>query len=90
MISGSLRQVRYFYLFVDSYCSLTYIEYSLLLGLTDRRPQLPTATYRYNATSGAVFVVDDTLKQPNGIAFNPDASIVYISDTGMSHIFCGL
>jgi sugar lactone lactonase YvrE len=29
-----------------------------------------------------VFVVDDTLGQPNGIAFNPEGTIVYISDTG--------
>lgn len=50
--------------------------------LTDTPPQLPAASYRYNTTSGAVFVVDDTIGQPNGIAFNPDASVVYISDTG--------
>ncbi|KAH2119886.1 hypothetical protein KXV46_008975, partial [Aspergillus fumigatus] len=58
------------------------IEYSWFNKLTDTPPQLPSATYRYNPKSGAVFVVDDSLSQPNGIAFNPDYSIVYISDTG--------
>jgi sugar lactone lactonase YvrE len=57
-------------------------QYSWFNKLTDTPPQLPSATYRYNPKSGAVFVVDDTLSQPNGIAFNPDYSIVYISDTG--------
>ncbi|KAF9887450.1 hypothetical protein FE257_010167 [Aspergillus nanangensis] len=44
-------------------------------------PPLPCASYRYNQTSGAVFVVDDSLGQPNGIAFNPEGSIVYIGDS---------
>lgn len=30
--------------------------------------------------------MDDTIAQPNGIAFSPDYSIVYISDTGLSNI----
>lgn len=57
-------------------------QYSWFNSLTDTPPQLPCASYRYNPKSGAVFVVDDTIAQPNGIAFSPDYSIVYISDTG--------
>ncbi|EAW07931.1 SMP-30/gluconolactonase/LRE family protein [Aspergillus clavatus NRRL 1] len=57
-------------------------QYSWFNKLTDTPPQLPSATYRYNPSSGAVFVVEDTLSQPNGIAFNPDYSIVYIGDSG--------
>lgn len=57
-------------------------DYSWFNALTDTPPQLPTASYRYNATSGAVFLIDDSIKQPNGIAFSPDASTLYISDTG--------
>jgi sugar lactone lactonase YvrE len=64
------------------HCTDALAEYSWFNKLTDTPPQLPSATYRYNPKSGAVFVVDDTLSQPNGIAFNPDYSIVYISDTG--------
>ncbi|KAL4896371.1 lactonohydrolase [Aspergillus ambiguus] len=57
-------------------------DYSWFNNLTDTAPQLPCASYRYNQTSGAVFVIDDTMGQPNGIAFNPEGTIVYISDTG--------
>ncbi|PYH40600.1 SMP-30/gluconolactonase/LRE family protein [Aspergillus saccharolyticus JOP 1030-1] len=56
-------------------------DYSWFNGLTDTPPQLPSASYRYNTSSGAVVVIDDSLGQPNGIAFTPDGSIVYISDT---------
>jgi sugar lactone lactonase YvrE len=50
--------------------------------LTDTPPQLPSASYRYSQKTGAVFVVDDTLQQPNGIALNSDHTTLYISDTG--------
>ncbi|KAE8354441.1 hypothetical protein BDV28DRAFT_83571 [Aspergillus coremiiformis] len=56
-------------------------QYSWFNALTDTPPQLPSASYRYNASSGAVFVVDDSIGQPNGIAFNPAGSTVYITDT---------
>ena len=59
------------------------LDYSWIQYLTDTPPQLPPASYRYNATSGAVFLVDDTVTQPNGIAFSPDGSTLYISDSGM-------
>lgn len=45
-------------------------------------PELPVAIYRFTPSTGAVRVVDDTLKQPNGLAFSPDYKIMYISDTG--------
>ena len=51
-------------------------------ALTDTAPQLETASYRFNPDTGATFVMDDSIVQPNGIALNPDASILYISDTG--------
>ncbi|KAL1856060.1 hypothetical protein Plec18170_003928 [Paecilomyces lecythidis] len=57
-------------------------QYSWFNSLTDTPPQLPSASYRYNRTTGAVFLIDDTLSQPNGIALSPDDSILYISDTG--------
>lgn len=57
-------------------------EYSWFNSLTDTPPQLPSASYRYSQKTGAVFVVDDTLQQPNGIALNSDHTTLYISDTG--------
>ncbi|KAL5394838.1 hypothetical protein PMIN06_009027 [Paraphaeosphaeria minitans] len=44
--------------------------------------KLPAASYRFDPTTGATFLIDDTLAQPNGIAINPNADTLYISDTG--------
>ncbi|KIX07676.1 uncharacterized protein Z518_02330 [Rhinocladiella mackenziei CBS 650.93] len=57
-------------------------NYSWFNALTDTAPQLPVASYRFNPETGATFLIDDTLEQPNGIAFTPDGKTLYISDTG--------
>ena len=57
-------------------------DYSWFNKLTDTAPQLPTACYRFNPDTGATFLIDDTIIQPNGIAFSPDGTTLYISDTG--------
>lgn len=44
-------------------------------------PQLPVASYRFDPATGAVFMIDDTMSEPNGIAFSPDGQTLYISDT---------
>jgi gluconolactonase len=41
--------------------------------------------YRIDAKSGAVSVVADDFDKPNGIAFSPDESSLYVADTGASH-----
>ena len=41
--------------------------------------------YRIDPETGAVTLVIDDLVQPNGIAFSPDESLLYVSDTGRSH-----
>ena len=41
--------------------------------------------YRIDAQSGAVSVVADDFEQPNGLAFSPDESLLYIVDTGITH-----
>src|ERR1700733_10274512 len=41
--------------------------------------------YRIDAVSGAVTVVADDFVQPNGLAFSPDESLLYIVDTGATH-----
>ncbi|MBI5716391.1 MAG: SMP-30/gluconolactonase/LRE family protein [Burkholderiales bacterium] len=41
--------------------------------------------YRWDAASGEVTVVADDFVQPNGLAFSPDESLLYIVDTGCTH-----
>jgi gluconolactonase len=41
--------------------------------------------YRIDAASGAVTVVASDFVQPNGLAFSPDESQLYIVDTGATH-----
>ena len=47
-------------------------------------PELPSAVYCWNMTSGAISVVVDTLPWPNGIAFSPDNQTVYITNTPLN------
>ncbi|KAI9830191.1 MAG: hypothetical protein M1826_004993 [Phylliscum demangeonii] len=48
----------------------------------ENAPVLGSATYRFRPRTGAVYLVEDTLQQPNGIAFAPDGQTLYLSDTG--------
>lgn len=57
-------------------------DYSWFNKLTDTPPQLPTASYRFDPNTGATYLIDMSLLQPNGIAFTPDGETLYISDTG--------
>ena len=41
--------------------------------------------YRIDPTTGAVDKVTDDFVKPNGLAFSPDESTLYIADTGASH-----
>ena len=41
--------------------------------------------YRIDPASGAVTVVASDFVQPNGLAFSPDESLLYIVDTGATH-----
>lgn len=41
--------------------------------------------YRVDPDSGAITVMADDFVRPNGIAFSPDESKVYIADTGATH-----
>ncbi|WP_437589070.1 SMP-30/gluconolactonase/LRE family protein [Sorangium sp. So ce1000] len=42
--------------------------------------------YRIDPVSGALTVVADDFVQPNGLAFSPDESLLYIADTGATHV----
>jgi gluconolactonase len=41
--------------------------------------------FRFDPTSGALNVATDLLSRPNGLAFSPDESVLYVSDTGDAH-----
>ena len=41
--------------------------------------------YRVDAGSGAIGIVASDFVQPNGLAFSPDESLLYIVDTGATH-----
>jgi len=47
--------------------------------------ELPTRTYRLDPATGVATIVDDTLVKPNGLAFSPEYSLLYLADTGASH-----
>ncbi|RAI58018.1 SMP-30/gluconolactonase/LRE family protein [Roseicella frigidaeris] len=46
-------------------------------------PELPTNVYRIDGQSGAVTVVAGDVNRPNGIAFSPDESKLYIAENGV-------
>lgn len=50
-----------------------------------QKPKLPNQVYRYNPKNGDLRVVADGFGRPNGIAFSPDESIIYITDTDLIH-----
>ncbi len=41
--------------------------------------------YRIDGQSGAITVVANDFEKPNGLAFSPDESLLYIADTGVTH-----
>ena len=61
-----------------------YFTDSLYGYLQGYRPvsEIQTQIYRLNADTGALSVVADGIKKPNGITFSPDGSYAYVTDTG--------
>jgi len=41
--------------------------------------------YRIDGSSGSVTIVASDFAQPNGLAFSPDESLLYVADTGLTH-----
>jgi gluconolactonase len=41
--------------------------------------------YRFDPQTGAVDCVIDSMVRPNGLAFSPDESLLYVADTGATH-----
>jgi gluconolactonase len=47
-------------------------------------PELPTNVYRIDPKGGALAVVAGDLDRPNGLAFSPDESLLYVVEGGVS------
>jgi gluconolactonase len=47
-------------------------------------PQLPNQVYRHDPVANTTRVVADGFQQPNGLAFNADFSVLYITDANSS------
>jgi gluconolactonase len=45
-------------------------------------PEVGAFVYRHDPRSGETSVVADSFNKPNGLAFSPDESVLYITDTG--------
>lgn len=54
-------------------------------GNKSEREQSGNIVYRIDPKNGALRAVADDFVQPNGLAFSPDESVLYIADTGRTH-----
>jgi gluconolactonase len=41
--------------------------------------------YRFDPATGSLRIVEDSFDKPNGLAFSPDESVLYIGDSGANH-----
>ncbi len=48
-------------------------------------PELPRHVYRIDPATGKATVVADDFVRPNGLAFSPDETLLYIVDSGLTH-----
>ena len=56
-------------------------SYGYLQGVKDA-PLVGDFVYRHDPATGETTVVADSFNKPNGLAFSPDESILYINDSG--------
>jgi gluconolactonase len=45
-------------------------------------PEVGDFVYRFDPATGSLSVVDDGFDKPNGLAFSPDGSVLYVTDSG--------
>lgn len=60
------------------------------LGWNTAKPNLISATYRFDPHTGVVKLLDSSLVAPNGIALSPCGKYAYVSDTGSSTVISQL
>jgi len=54
-------------------------------GHGDRPEQDRNRVYRVEPESGTITAVSEDFDKPNGLAFSPDESVLYVGDTGRTH-----
>jgi gluconolactonase len=54
-------------------------------GKRSEQEQTGCYVFRLDPETGDIRIVADDFVKPNGLAFSPDESLLYVSDTGMSH-----
>jgi gluconolactonase len=59
-------------------------SYGWLQGFRPK-PQLPDAVYRFDPLTGEIDQVAASFDHPNGLAFSPDESVLYVGDSGDPH-----
>ena len=55
-------------------------------GKKSEQEQASCFVFRCDPQTGSLAVVADDFEKPNGLAFSPDETILYVSDTGISHL----
>lgn len=55
-------------------------------GNKGEREQVGNHVYRIDAMSGEIRIAANDFIQPNGLAFSPDEKLLYIADTGGTHV----
>ncbi|MBX6373082.1 MAG: SMP-30/gluconolactonase/LRE family protein [Acetobacteraceae bacterium] len=65
-------------------------DYGILSDYTGNRGESELGgrcnVYRLDPRTGDLRIVVDDMVKPNGLAFSPDESILYVADTGVSHV----
>lgn len=58
--------------------------YGYAINVSANYPALNPNTYRFRPSTGHLSIVENSIAQPNGIGFSPDAKTAYITDTGIT------
>jgi gluconolactonase len=64
-------------------------DYGILADYTGEKAESEigrNCVFRLDPSSGALTIVTDELVKPNGLAFSPDEKILYLADSGGSHM----
>lgn len=56
-------------------------DYGVIQGFKPK-PETGVFVYRHDPATGETAVVADSFNKPNGLAFSPDESVLYVTDTG--------